>query len=240
MDLGSLGLAALAGVLTSLSPCVLPLLPLILGGAASEHRYGPLALAGGLAISFTAIGMFVATVGFAIGLDTEFFRMIAAVMLLAIGVILTVPVLGARLAVAAGPVSNWTEQRLGGFSTSGVGGQFSLGLLLGAVWVPCTGPTIGAASLLAAQGENLGQVTITMLIFGLGAAAPLALLGMLSREALIRWRDRMASAGKGLKLAMGAILIAVAILILSGLDKQIEAALVELSPAWLTDLTTRF
>lgn len=240
MDIVGLGLAALAGVLTMLSPCVLPLLPLVLGGAASEHRYGPLALAGGLAISFTVIGLFVATVGFGIGLDTEFFRAVAAILLVTVGLILTVPMLQARLAVAAGPMSNWTEQRFGGFSTSGLGGQFSLGLLLGAVWVPCAGPTIGAASLLAASGENLGQVALTMLIFGFSAGIPLALLGLLSREALVRWRDRMANAGKGIKTVLGVILITVGVMILSGLDRTVEAALVESSPAWLTDLTTRF
>lgn len=240
MDFGGLGLATLAGILSILSPCVLPLLPLVLGGAASEHRLGPVALALGLAISFTTIGLFVATVGFAIGLDTEFFRWIAALLLVAIGVVLTVPVLQYRLAAAAGPISNWTEQRFGGFSTSGLSGQFGLGLLLGAVWVPCVGPTLGAASLLAAQGENLGQVALTMLAFGLGAGIPLGALGLLSREALLRWRDRMAGAGKGLKIAMGAILIAIGILILSGFDRQLETWLVEISPAWLTTLTTRF
>ena len=118
MDVVALGLAALAGVLTILSPCVIPLLPLVLGGAASEHKHGPIALAGGLAISFTVIGLFVATVGFGIGLDTDFFRALAAILLIAVGAILTVPILQMRLAVAAGPMSNWTEQRFGGFSTS--------------------------------------------------------------------------------------------------------------------------
>ncbi|MGU3423203.1 cytochrome c biogenesis protein CcdA, partial [Methylobacterium sp. D54C] len=63
------GLAFLAGILSVLSPCVLPLLPLVLGAAASEHRLGPAALPAGRAQSFVAIGLFVATVGFAIGLD---------------------------------------------------------------------------------------------------------------------------------------------------------------------------
>jgi len=240
MDIIGLGLAGLAGVLSILSPCVIPLLPLVLGGAASEHKYVPVTLAGGLAVSFTIIGLFVATIGFGIGLDTDFFRALAAILLVAVGVILTMPVLQTRLAVAAGPVGNWTEQRFGGFSTSGLGGQFSLGLLLGAVWVPCVGPTIGAASLLASQGENLGEVTLTMMIFGFGAGIPLALLGLLSREALMGWRDRMASAGKGIKTVLGVILIAIGILILSGVDKRLEAALVHSSPDWLINLTTQF
>lgn len=234
------GLAILAGVLSILSPCVLPLLPLVFAGAAAEHRWGPLALAGGLALSFTVIGLFVATVGFSIGLDSDVFRFVAAILFVIVGAVLVLPGFQARLATAAGPVSNWTEQRFGSLSTTGLGGQFGLGLLLGAVWIPCVGPTLGAASLLAAQGRNLGAVALTMLAFGVGAALPLALLGALSRGAILRWRDRLAGASKGIKIALGAILIVVGGAILAGYDHAIEAALVQASPAWLTDLTTRY
>ena len=238
--LASAGLAFVAGVLSILSPCVLPLLPLVFAGAAAEHRTGPLALAGGLALSFTVIGLFVATVGFAIGLDSDFFRFVGALLFVAVGAVLVMPGFQARLATAAGPFSNWTEQRFGGLSTAGLGGQFALGLLLGAVWIPCVGPTLGAASLLAAQGRDLGAVALTMVAFGLGAALPLALLGLLSRTVLLSWRDRLAGAGKGIKLALGAILIVAGVAILAGFDHRIETALVQASPAWLTDLTTRY
>lgn len=235
-----LGLAFVAGILSVLSPCVLPLLPLVLGAAASEHRYGPAALALGLALSFVVIGLFVATIGFAIGLDTGIFRMIAAIMLVAVGLVLLLPAAQTRLAVAAGPLSDWTENRFGGISTTGLSGQFGVGLLLGAVWSPCVGPTLGAASLLASQGRDLGSVALTMLLFGLGAALPLLILGTLSREMLMRWRDRMMGIGKGLKAALGAILVVTGAAILLGIDKSVEAALVAASPDWLTALTTRF
>jgi len=235
----SLGLAFLAGILSVLSPCVLPLLPLVLGAAASEHRLGPAALAAGLALSFVIIGLFVATVGFAIGLDAGIFRTGAAIMLVLVGLVLMVPAAQTRLAVAAGPVSNWTESRFGGFSTAGLLGQFGVGVLLGAVWSPCVGPTLGAASLLASQGRDLGVVALTMLLFGLGAALPLLLLGALSREVLMGWRDRVMGLGKGLKAALGLILVATGLMIASGYDKSAESALVDVSPDWLTSLTTR-
>jgi sulfite exporter TauE/SafE len=79
---------------------------------------------------------------------------------------------------------------------------------------------------------------MTMLAFGVGAAAPLLLLGTLSREALGRWRGRLMAAGSGGKQAMGVLLLFVGLLILSGLDKRAEAWLVEASPEWLTRLTT--
>lgn len=187
-----------------------------------------------------AIGLFVATIGFSFGLDGGFFRMAMAVLMIGLGAILILPCLQARVALAAGPVSNWAEQRLGGFSTGGLRSQFGVGLLLGAMWSPCVGPTLGAASVLAAQGRDLPQVAPTMLAFGLGAAAPLLALGLLTREALVRMRDRLLAAGKGAKAALGVLLVLIGLAVVTGLDKRLEARLVELSPQWLTDLTTRF
>jgi cytochrome c biogenesis protein CcdA len=235
-----IGLALLAGVLSTLSPCVFPILPLVFGAAASEHRLGPAALSAGLILSFVIIGLFVATIGFSLGLGGGIFRAAAAILLVALGTVLLVPSLQIRVAVAAGPVSNWAEQRFSGFSPSGPGSQFGLGLLLGAVWSPCVGPTLGAASVLAAQGRDLDQVALIMTVFGLGAALPLLLLGLLSREVLIRWCSRLMSAGNGAKIALGGVLIVTGILTLSGIDKVIEAGLVSATPAWLTELTTRF
>src|SRR5262245_10972210 len=240
MTIGTLGLAFLAGCLSILSPCVLPLLPIVLGAAASEHRLGSIALAAGLALSFTAIGLFVATIGFAIGLDQDVLRTFGAALLIALGFVLLLPSLQAQVATAAGPVSNWVEDRFGGFDAGGLGGQFSLGLLLGAVWSPCVGPTLGAASVLAAQGKDLIQVSVTMLIFGIGAAVPLVLFGLVSREAMMHWRGSLVGTGKVGKAALGTLLILFGMLILTGLDKRLEALLVDLSPAWLTSLTTRF
>jgi len=238
--IGTSGLAFLAGVLSILSPCVLPLLPIVLGTAQSEHRLGPVALAAGLALSFTVIGLLVATIGFAIGLDTNVFRAISAVLLIGVGTVLLVPRLQEQFAVAAGPVGSWVDDRFGGFSATSLWGQFGLGLLLGAVWAPCVGPTLGAASLLAAKSENLGQVALTMLAFGIGAALPLMVLGFVSREAMLRWRGRLMEAGKGGKMLLGALLVAVGLLVATGADKRLEAFLVNASPDWLTNLTTRY
>lgn len=240
MTFATLGLALIAGVLSTLSPCVLPLLPIVLGTAASQHRRGPLALAAGLAISFVVIGMLVATVGFAIGVDAGLFRLLAAVLMIAIGAVLMVPRLQQQVALAAGPLGAWAGNRLGSVSGEGWSGQFLVGLLLGAVWSPCVGPTLGAASVLAAQGRDLPQVALTMLMFGIGAALPLLILGLLSREAMLAMRNRMMDAGGVLKPALGLVLVLVGFAVITGLDKAIETALVDISPDWLTRLTTRF
>src|ERR1700757_3532731 len=107
--MGVFALAFVAGVLSIFSPCVLPILPIVLGAAASEQKWGPAALAAGLSVSFVVIGLFVATVGFAIGLDAEIFRYVAATLMVAIGVVLILPRLAAPLAVAGGPIANWAH-----------------------------------------------------------------------------------------------------------------------------------
>jgi cytochrome c-type biogenesis protein len=239
MAIGSVILAFAAGVLSILSPCVLPILPIVLSAAASERKWGPAALAAGLVLSFVIVGLLVATIGYGIGLDADLFRAIAAALLIALGAVLTLPRLQTQLAVATGPIANWADRRLGHLPKSSLFGQFSVGVLLGAVWSPCVGPTLGAASLLAAQGHDLVHVGIVMLAFGLGAALPLLALGLLSRAALQRRRGQLLSAGGGLKLGLGLLLVVIGALVLTGFDKTIETVLVDASPQWLTDLTTR-
>ena len=240
MLIGALALAFAAGVLSVLSPCVLPILPIVLGAALTDRKGGLVALAAGLSISFVTVGMFVATIGYSLGLDANVFRYVAASLMVAIGVVLMLPQLQTQLAAANAPLANWTDRHFGSQRRTGISGQFWIGVLLGAVWSPCVGPTLGAASLLAAQGRNLPQVAITMLVFGIGAGLPLLLLGLLSREATARWRIQLLSAGQVTKVGLGIMFVAIGALVLTDLDKSIEAALVAASPQWLTDLTTRF
>lgn len=240
ISLGSYALAALAGVLSILSPCVLPLIPLIVGDAAAAHRFGALALSIGVAVSYVAVGLFVATIGLSIGLGANAFRMAAAVWMALAGIVLLSEPLQARFEVASGRFGAAAGQLMAGITPRGMGGQFLLGLLLGAVWTPCVGPTLAAAITLAAQREAVGQAALVMLAFGLGAAIPIMLIGTLSRRALIRWRGRMAEAGRAGKVVLGVLLVVIGGSILSGIDRDMETFLLQVSPHWLTDTTIRF
>ena len=236
----ALVLAFAAGILSILSPCVLPLVPIVLGAAVTAHPLGAVALAAGLALSFTALGLLLAVAGFGLGIDADMFRVVAAAIMAVLGAILLVPSWQAQLASAGSPVSAWADRHFGGVAASGLSGQFAIGLLLGAVWSPCVGPTLGAASLLASQGQDLPRVALTMVVFGIGAALPLVVLGLLSRASLMRLRTNLMSAGKLGKGLLGAAFIVIGVAIVSGADKRLEAVLVAASPQWLTDLTTSF
>jgi cytochrome c-type biogenesis protein len=240
LSAGSYGLGFLAGILSTLSPCVLPLLPLIVGGATGAHRLGPAALAAGLASSYVAIGLFLATLGFAMGLDGEVFRLIGALFLVALGAVLVVPSLQRALVAGLSPVGSHAHALAGRFEPVGLRGQFALGALLGLTWSPCVGPTLGAAATLAAQRQNLIEVAAIMLLFGLGAALPMVLIGLASRDLVARWRGETLAAGHLGKHLLGLALITIGGAILIGIDHRIETALVDWSPDWLLEITTRF
>ena len=237
---GTFLLGYLAGALSTLSPCVLPLLPILIATAVAQHRFGPLALAAGLTLSFTVVGVFIATLGASIGLDQGVLRQGAALLLVAFALVLLVPTLQTRCAVATAGVGASADGLLARISGTGWAGQFAVGLVLGIVWTPCVGPTLGAASTLASQGRDLGQITLLMLLFGLGAGTPLLVIGSLSRGALTRTRGRLLAFGQRGRRVLGAALLVVGLAILTGVDKRFEAWAVEHSPDWLTRLTTRF
>ena len=229
-----------AGSLSTLSPCVLPLIPILITSALNTHKLGPYALAGGLALSFTVVGVFLATLGATLGLDQETFRMVAAVLLIGFGIILLSSALQERFAVAASGLSNSGQSLLNRISTDSLSGQFMLGLILGVVWSPCVGPTLGAAITLASQGESLWHITLVMALFGIGAGVPLILLGLLSRQAMMRFRDKLLFAGQTGKKVLGALLLLVGIMIIMGWDKQLESLALDILPEWLINLSVRF
>lgn len=238
--MGTYALGLLAGVLTVLSPCVLPLLPIVIGSAAGVHRYGPVALAGGLTVSFVGLGLFVATIGFSIGLDAELFQVIAGAIMVALGLVLISTPLQQRLAMAGVGIGSIAEGWTQRITPEGWQGQLVVGLLLGVVWVPCVGPTLGAASILASRGENLGQVALVMMLFGIGAALPLLLIGSLSRQALIRWRGKISASSSTAKIIFGAVILLVGLSIITGFERTIQTWLISVSPEWLTIISTRY
>jgi cytochrome c-type biogenesis protein len=235
----NLALGYAAGALSTLSPCVLPILPIVLFGALERHLWGPVALAAGLATSFAGVGIALASVGFSVGIDPETLRLAVAVLMGAAGVILLVPALQGRVASIAAPVAGRGQVLLDRLQPSGIWGQFALGAALGVIWSPCSGPTLGAAIGLAAQGDNIGSAAAIMAAFALGAATPILALAYGSRQAIMARRDWMARASRIGKPLMGAAFFGIALFVLTGFDKVVEASLTRAMPDWLVTVTTR-
>jgi len=216
---------------------VLPLLPVALAGALGAHRLGPLALAGGLAISATGFGLAFAALGFA--LDREVVRLVAAGLLVVFGAVLLSARMDLAFARATAPIAERATSLLSRFGRRGLAGQLLIGALLGVLWTPCGGPTLGSSISLAARRESLLAAAAVMAAYSVGAAAPLLVFAYGSRHALDEPR-RLAAVSRVGKPVIGFALMVIGVLTLVGADKTLEAALVERMPPWLVDLTTRF
>jgi cytochrome c-type biogenesis protein len=227
MGLVVLALAFVAGLLTALSPCVLPLLPLVMGSAA-RNRYGPTALAAGFVTTFTVIGVLLASVGTAVGLSETIVRSISAALLVAAGVLMISHRLQDLMGRRLSPLAS-VSAKLSARADQGLGAQFFIGALLGGVWSPCVGPTLGAALGLATRSETLAHAAAIMAAFGLGSATLLLAAGYASR-AVIGQRLRLLQAGERGRMVFGVLLLLVGASVATGVDKLIESAVLSQLP----------
>ncbi|HVT55282.1 MAG TPA: cytochrome c biogenesis protein CcdA, partial [Xanthobacteraceae bacterium] len=164
--MGALLLAFLAGALTTINPCVLPLLPIVFASALTSGKFGPVALVAGLVASFTVVGAAIAASGSLLGLDERMLRFIAAIVFVFIGIALIVPAFEQQFSTLFARAGAGGAALAGRASTFGIPGQFAVGLLLGAVWSPCSGPALGAAIGLAAQAGGIPQAMLRLFVFG--------------------------------------------------------------------------
>ena len=232
--------AYIAGLLTLINPCVLPILPIVLASAAQDDRRGPLLMAGGLSLSFVVLGMIVLVFGRAIGLTADGLVTIGAWGMLIFGLILLVPQFSERFATATAGVSGSADAGFDQVGRRGAWGQFAGGALLGAVWSPCIGPTLGGAIALASQGQSLAWATGIMIFFAAGVSTIILALGYGSREAIRSRRDWMAALAQRSRPIMGVAFVGVGLMILTKFHHVLEAWAIQTLPAWLIDLSVRF
>ncbi|MGH7482694.1 MAG: cytochrome c biogenesis CcdA family protein [Longimicrobiales bacterium] len=238
LELAAVPLALLAGVAGVLSPCVWPLVPVVTSSAAVGGRSGPYWLAGGLSLSFAVAGTLLTLLLVSTGMDPEFFRYVSAVLLIAVALVLVIPPLGQRANLALSSLS--ARLPVGGPASGGGAdgraagaGQFGVGALLGLVWLPCVGPTLGAAIALASMGQDLALGFLVMLAYGIGTAGVLLLAGLASGRLLREWSGGAARTAKIGKQILGWSLLVLAVLVLTGVDRVLEAAAVGIVPDWV-------
>ncbi len=227
----TLALSFLAGLLTILSPCVLPLAPIIVAASRAQGFAGPVALAAGLALTFGLVGGALAAAGIEAG-DSQVLRAISAILLALAGAALLLPSLQARLEHALAPLARGAgalERRL----PAGQIGQFALGAVLALAWAPCAGPTLGAAFALAAGAGSRGFAMLSMGVFALGAAAALLAAGFGVGRLAALGRARTRAAATAGRWILGASLLAVGVGVITGLDHRVEAWALTVTPDWL-------
>lgn len=229
--------AYLAGLLTLINPCVLPVLPIVLASALSGSRYGPLALAAGMSLSFVVFGVTVTAFGSAVGLDQERLAQIGAVLMILFGTVLLVPAFSRRFELATAGAASGAGSRLAQMDQQGVRGQFLGGALLGMVWSPCIGPTLGAAIALASQGQSLGWVTAIMVFFAAGVSTLILVIGYGFGSTMRARADSLRGLAERSKPILGATFIAVGLMLLLGVHHIIEGFAIQVLPIWLQDLS---
>lgn len=233
-SLGHLALALAAGGLTTLSPCVFPLLPLVVGGSLQGHRAGPLAMGLGMTLSFAFIGLVVGLAGPALGIDGDSVRTAGGWLLLILGAVMLVPALNERFANLMTPLASGADQLSGKLNAGSLGGALLLGALLGLVWSPCSGPLLAAALTLVASEGGALRGTLILGAFGAGAATPLVLAAYASRSGFTKARTWVLGHAKAMKNGFGILLVLLGGAILMGWDKRLEALVLPLLPdAWV-------
>jgi cytochrome c biogenesis protein CcdA/thiol-disulfide isomerase/thioredoxin len=197
-----------AGIVTALSPCVLPVLPIVLAGGATGRR--PLAIIAGIVVSFTVFTLFAAWLLDSLGLPQDVLRNLAIALLLLMALSLLVP-----------RVSEWLARPLQVLSRRGSGdhgGGFLLGASLGLVFVPCAGPVLAAMTVIAARRDVGFDGVVLTLAYALGAALPMLAIAFAGRSAATRLRSRATL----VRRTAGVLVAAAALAIAFGVDQDLQ------------------
>jgi cytochrome c-type biogenesis protein len=234
MELTSIPLAFVAGVLSILSPCVLPMIPAIATSAAQSSKHGLWYLAGGLTLSFALGGTLLTWLLLNLQMSPEILRTGSAVVLAAFALVLLVPALSTqatfRLSTLFAGIPG--VQAAANVQAAGPAGQFTVGACLGLVWLPCVGPTLGAAMALASMGQDMALAFVVMLSFGLGTGLPLVYIGYTAGLRLKRFMQT----GVRARMALGVALALLAVAIFTGFDRTLERWALDLLPDWVTQI----
>jgi cytochrome c biogenesis protein CcdA len=236
----SIGITYAAGILTSLSPCVLPLLPMVVGGAMQRHRAAPLLMGVGMTTAFAVAGWILGALGPAMDLDVEWVHQAAAISLIVFGLALWVDPLANLVSRVVQPLALSADRLAGTVGHESPAAALFFGGLLGVAWSPCAGPMLVSSLALVATGRDAGLGALLLGLFGLGAATPLVLAAYASRAGFARLKGWALGHSAGLRHGFGLLAMTSGIFIATGLDKLIATqALAVLPDAWL-ELITRY
>ncbi|MGK0619691.1 cytochrome c biogenesis CcdA family protein [Meiothermus cerbereus] len=218
----SLIAAFLAGILSFLSPCVLPLVPtylLYLGGERGRPLFNAFFFVGGFSLVFLLLGLPFTILGGLLSENRQLLGQVGGVILVLFGLYM----LGLK--------PRWGVNLRYQGDTSRPWGAFMLGLVLGLGWTPCIGPILGSILTLTATGGGVGF----LLAYILGLAVPFLLVALFADRIRPALR-RAARLSHGAEVLAGVVLVAVGILMLTGSFTQLNSFFLKITPEWLLNL----
>ncbi len=230
----------LAGIVTILSPCILPILPLVLSSSLTGGKKRPFGVVVGFIFSFTFFTLSLAAIVRATGVDPDFIRSAAVVILLIFGLSLVIPkfqlmweVLASKISKLA-PKGKKDEKDSGGFF-----GGFFVGLSLGLIWTPCVGPIMASVLTLAATSSVTLDAVLITLAYSFGTAIPMLFIIFGGRALLKKVPFLLKNAAK-IQRVFGVIIILLAIAIHFNVDRKFQTYVLEKFPQYGSGLTALF
>lgn len=227
----------LAGIVTVLSPCILPVLPVVLSGSVGGGKARPLGIIAGFVLSFSIFTLTLSAIVEALNVPPDTLRSIAATTILVFGVFMVVPSLKERFsAVATALISR--RQTVGGLKPvqRGFWSGLTLGVGLGVVWTPCVGPIMASViSLALSRSVDAGSVIIT-LAYAAGTSVPLFLIMQGGRKLLDRFSFLSRNTDK-IQKGFGVLMVVSALALFSGADRKFQALLLDAFPGYGAGLT---
>src|SRR3989344_4097573 len=218
--------AFLGGIVTILSPCILPILPIVLGSGTTGGKRKPLGIIAGFVLSFTFFTLFLTSLVRATGLPADSLRIAAAIVILLFGLVLVIPHLNSWWEKLTSKLTN-----LGPARTSGDGfvAGLVIGVSLGLIWTPCVGPILAAIIYLAITGSVSASAIPVVLAYAVGTAIPLFLILVGLKKIIPTW--------PWLQKAFGVLMIVTALAIYLNLDRQFQTWVLDRFPNYGTNLT---
>lgn len=195
------------------------------------HKHGPRAIASGMSLSFVILGMTVTVFGRALSITEETISSSGAILMIGFGTVLLVPRLSANFETLTAGLASGADSRIDDVGVSGLNGQFMIGALMGAVWSPCIGPTLGAAIGLASQGQSLLFAGTIMLFFAVGVSTIIIVLGYGAKSVILKRQALMRVIAQKSRPFMGAVFVLVGFGIYFNFQRVVEGWAVNNLPA---------
>lgn len=217
--------AVLAGILTIGAPCILPLLPILLGSSIGGPKTRPLFIAGGFALTFAVLGLTLSYITTALNLDPNILRYVAVVALGIFGLLMIWPTpfekLTAYLSSFSTKATSWSRA-----AGNGNFGGFVLGVTLGIIWTPCAGPVLGSILTLIATQSDLAASTILLVAYAIGAGIPMLVIAYGGQLAAEKVRA-IAPYTTRIQQIFGVVIILMAMAIFFGYDTVLQSKILD-------------
>jgi cytochrome c biogenesis protein CcdA/thiol-disulfide isomerase/thioredoxin len=237
--------AFISGIVTILSPCILPILPVVLSGTTGRGKARPYGILAGFVISFVVFTLSLSALVSAFGISPDALRIVAVVIIALFGLVMLVPRLAkgfeimAARAARLGSRVGMPERKSGkapGFFSNGFVGGLPVGLSLGLVWTPCVGPIMASVISLAITQQVDGGAVFITLAYTLGTSIPM-LAVMLGGRALLNKVPVLSRNSAKVQRVFGVLMLAVAISIGFGWDRRFQAGILNVFPNYGAGLT---